>query len=206
MNLVIGSGDANTLLMGKETKGFQDLIRKFVAEDKPYYNALASPIDQLRSGFILEEAYFRQLPDYYYTQIKKTSKELDVCVSTLDFAILEKGEPIDFDELKTLSLTDFLEIIEPLRNTDNSVYLPVIKKTFKKYYIQTQFQLFCSGLHEANLVFLAVESYNDQENYAREITENDYIKFRVNRDTEVIDQLKERALFFQNIKNYLITK
>ena len=100
MNLVIGSGDANALLMGKETKGFQDLIRKFVANDKPYYNALASPIDQLRSGFILEEAYFKQLPDYYYSQIKKSSKEINVCVSTLDFAVLEKAFPDVSEEIE----------------------------------------------------------------------------------------------------------
>jgi hypothetical protein len=203
MNLVIGSGDANTLLMGKDTKGFQDLIRKFVAIDKPYYNALASPIDQLRSGFILEEAYFKQLPDDFYSQIKRASKEIDVCISTLDFAILGKDEVIDFDELKTLSLTDFLEIIEPLRFAEQSEYLPIIQKTFKKYYIQVQFQLFCTDLNSANLVFLAVETYNDQENYAREITERDYIKFRVFRDEQVISQLKERANFFQGIKNYL---
>lgn len=203
MNLIIGSGDIGALLMDKNTKGFQDLVRKFVAEDKPYYNALASPIDQLRTGAVLEERYFQILPEGYYLQYKVTSKEMDVFCSSLDFAFLDKNLVVDFDELKTLSLTDFLEIIEPLRDTSEVEYLPVIKKTFKKYYNQIQCQLFCSDLEAANLVFLAVESYEDAENYYRDILPNDFVSFRIKRDETVISLIKERGKFFQDIKDYL---
>jgi hypothetical protein len=63
MNLTIGSGDVAALMAGKDTKTFGDLMRKFVDENKPYYNALASPIDALRTGAILEKNYLLTLYD-----------------------------------------------------------------------------------------------------------------------------------------------
>ena len=203
MNLVIGSGDIAHLLMGKQTKGYQDLIRKFVAEDKPYYNALASPIDALRTGAILEGLYALILPDDYYCQYKCKYEEMDVFVSSIDFAKINNGNIIDFDELKTMFLIDYLEMIEPIKNTDKSVYLPIIKKSFDKYYNQVQCQLMCSGLDEANLVFLSVDTYKDEENYNRNILENDYAKFRIYRDEKVISEIKNRGQIFQDIKNHL---
>ena len=35
MNLIIGSGDISALMAGINTKTHGDLMRKFVAEDKP---------------------------------------------------------------------------------------------------------------------------------------------------------------------------
>lgn len=202
MNLTIGSGDINHLMMKKETSGFKDLLRKFLSDEKPYYNALASPIDACRTGAILEQKYIDTLPEGYYSQYKIASKELDVFVSTLDFALLDSGNVVDFDELKTLHLYDFLETIEPLRGEPERDYLPVIKKQFKSYYNQIQAQLFCADIESANLVFLAVDSYNDDKNYNRVIQPNDYIKFRIRRDIEVINKIKERATIFQSIKDY----
>lgn len=203
MNLVIGSGDIVHLLMGKQTKGYQDFIRKFVAEDKPYYNALSSPIDALRTGAILEERYALIIPDDYYCQYKCKYDEMDVFVSSIDFARINNGNIVDFDELKTMFLIDYLEMIEPIKNADKSVYLPIIKKSFGKYYNQVQCQLMCSGLDEANLVFLSVDSYKDEENYNRNILESDYAKFRIYRDEKVISEIKNRGQIFQDIKNHL---
>lgn len=202
MNLTIGSGDISALMIGKSTKGYQDFIRKFVEDGKPYYNALASPIDALRTGAILEDRYLLTLPDNYYIQVKVTCIEMDVFTSSLDFAKIEKGVVSDFDELKTLSFFDFIEIIEPLRFSDEKEYLPVIKKTFKKYYNQVQCQLMCSGIEECNLVFLAVETYDDEENFNRVISENDYIKFRIKKDEKAISEIKKRGEIFQQIKNH----
>lgn len=199
MNLTIGSGDISALLMDKKTKGFQDLIRKFVSENAPYYNAIASPIDACRTGAILEDRYLQILPNDYFTQYKVTCSEMDVFTSSLDFALINGGKLIDFDELKTLSLNDYIEIISPLSDD----YIHVIKKTFAKYYNQVQCQLMCSGLESANLVFLAVESYDDEINYSRSIKDSEYRKFRIYRDDLVIEKIKERGILFQNIKNYI---
>lgn len=202
MNLIIGSGDINHLMMKKETSGFKELLRKFLSDEKPNYNALASPIDACRTGAILEQRYTDTLPDGYYSQYKISSKELDVFMSTLDFALLNNGNVVDFDELKTLHLYDFLELIEPLRGEPEEAYLPVIKKQFKAYYNQIQTQLFCADIKFANLVFLAVDSYDDEKNYNRIIQTNDYVKFRISRDDNTINSIKERAKLFQTIKDY----
>lgn len=202
MNLTIGSGDINHLMMKKETSGFKDFLRKFLADEKPNYNALASPIDACRAGAILEQRYAGILPEGYYSQYKVESKEMNVFISTLDFALLDEGKVIDFDELKTLHLYDFLELIEPLRGVSEQVYLPVIKKQFKSYYNQVQAQLFCADIKSANLVFLAVDTYDDDRNNNRVIQPNDYIKFRIKRDDEAVNRIKEKAIIFQSIKDY----
>lgn len=202
MNLRVGSGDIKHLMMGKDTAGFKDLLRRFLSDDTPNYNALASPIDACRTGAILEQKYAEILPDGYYSQYKVTSKELDVMTSTLDFAHLVNGAVDDFDELKTLHLYDFLETIEPLRNEPEPVYLPVIKKLFKAYYNQIQAQLFCADIDSANLVFLAVSSYEDEYNYNRAIQPNDFLKFRISKDEDAINNIKERVVIFQTIKDY----
>jgi len=202
MNLVIGSSDINHLMMKKETSGFKDLLRKFLSDVKPNYNALASSIDACRTGAILEQRYADILPDGYYSQYKVTSGDMNVLTSTLDFALLSDGNVVDFDELKTLHLYDFLEVIEPLRDEFEDDYLPVIKKQFKSYYNQVQAQLFCANIQSANLVFLAVDSYDDEKNYNRIIQPNDYVKFRIFRDDKTINDIKERAMLFQTIKDY----
>ena len=201
MNLTIGSGDITALMAGNHTKAYQDLWRKFTADGKPYYNALASPIDALRAGAILEDRYLLTLPNDYFIQHKVTSKEMDVFTSSLDFARIEKGIVSDFDELKTIYFPDFIDKIEPYRNASPSDCISMIKKEFKKYYQQVQIQLYCSGLSSAYLVFLSVMSYDDDENNARIIQPNEYIKFRIYRDEEVISSITNRGLIFQKVKD-----
>ena len=201
MNLYIGSGDVKSLLMGKETKGYQDLFRKFVSDTTPYYNALASPIDALRTGAILEEKYILTLSDDYYPQVKSHSKEMDVFSSSLDFAKINGGNIVDFDELKTIWFTDFVELIQPMQVLSEEDLQVKIQKDFKTYYNQIQEQLYTTGLQSCNLVFLAVMSYEDDVNYLREIKENEVIKLRIYRNLSVIDKIKDAGQIFQTIKN-----
>lgn len=202
MNLTIGSGDANSLFAGYKTKTFQDLVRKFAAEEKPYYNALSSPIDAFRIGAILENNYLKTLPDDYYFQFKSTCEEMNVFKSSIDFAKIQDGMLVDFDELKTIYFTEFIEIIEP--NRDNEDISFILKNSKLKHnYIQVQFQLMCSGLESANLVYLSVLNYNDEENISRLIQKNDYAKFRIFRDEKIIEKFKERGKIFQDIKDLI---
>ena len=201
MILTIGSGDTTKLLSGKTTKGFASLLQKFVANDRPYWNSFASPIDALRTGAILEPRYLDTLDDSYYSQYKATCKEFDCLTSSLDFAKIEKGFIVDFDELKTIYLTEYIDKIVPLIEDEN--YIDVIKKKFKNNYEQVQFQLLCTGLDSANLVFLAVDSYDDIENGLRDIQDDDFHKFRITRDEMVIAKIMERATIFQTIKNQI---
>ena len=60
-----------------------------------------------------------------------------------------------------------------------SEHTQVLKKKFKQNYEQIQAQLMCSGLLSANLVFLSVETYDDEINFTRNINENEYSKFRI---------------------------
>lgn len=202
MNLTIGSGDISALMAGINTKIFGDLMRKFVDEYKPYYNALASPIDALRTGAILEQNYLKLLTDDYFIQYKVANEEMDVFTSSLDFAKINGGKVVDFDELKTIHFTDYIELIQPLIGKPQDDQIKAIQKTFKKYYNQVQIQLFCSKLDSANLVFLSVDSYDDEENILREIQENEYAKFRIYRDEKVISQIISKAQIFQTIKNH----
>lgn len=202
MNLTIGSGDISALMAGINTKTYGDLMRKFVDDYKPYYNALASPIDALRTGAILEQNYLKILTDDYFIQYKVTNDEMDVFTSSLDFAKINGGKIVDFDELKTIHFTDYIELIQPLINKSQEEQQAIISKTFKKYYNQVQIQLFCSKLESANLVFLSVDSYNDEENIIREIKENEYYKFRIDKNDKIINQIKNKAQIFQSIKNH----
>jgi hypothetical protein len=195
--MYIGSGDVSSLLAGKDTESFKGLLRRFVSGEKPYYNALASPIDALRTGAILEDRYLEILPEGYYAQYRVISNEMDVFRASLDFARLDGGKVVDFDELKTCSLDDFLK----LRDLGDH-YVDLIRKSYKKYYNQIQEQLYCSGLDEAGLVFLVAYSYVDEENRAREIRENEYVRFGICRDETVISQIKERGRIFQQIKDF----
>lgn len=203
MYLTIGSGDTSKLLSGKKTKGFADLLQKFVSKDKPYYNAFASPIDALRTGALLERVYIQTLSDDYYSQYKATSKEFNCLTSSLDFAKLENGAIVDFDEMKTIYFTDFINIVKPLKKLTFKDQIDFLKKKFKNNYNQIQFQLLCSGLKSCNLVFVSVESYVDEENKTRKIEEKDIVRFRIKRDNEIISKIKERAVFFQSIKDFV---
>lgn len=201
MNLYIGSGDIKNILMGVNTKGYQDFMRKFVSDEKPNYNAFASPIDALRTGAILEQRYLQVLDNSYFCQWRSIFTEMDVFISSIDFAKFENGFIIDFDELKTIYLTDYLELIQPLKNKSETEYTSFLKKHFKSNYEQLQAQLMCTGLDYANLVFLSVETYDDEINSQRNILENDFIKFKIKKDDFVIEKIKERGKIFQLIKD-----
>ena len=200
--MYIGSGDVGSLMAGLNTKAQINLLKRFVSDEIPYYNAKASPIDALRTGAILEDRYQLILDDSYYPQCKSISKEMDVFKCSLDFAKIQNSVIVDFDELKTCSFTDFLNL-EPFRN-DNKSGVDYIKKKYKKYYNQVQQQLYCTELNSANMVLLAVYSYVDEENYIRDIKSNEYIKFRIDRDETVIEKIKERGFIFQQLKDYYI--
>lgn len=202
MNLTIGSGDVSALMAGINTKTFGDLMRKFVAEDRPYYNALASPIDALRTGALLEQNYLKLLSDDYFIQYKATNEGMDVFTSSLDFAKINGGKVVDFDEMKTINFSDYINLIHPMIGLDERVQKSLLLKNFKKNYYQVQIQLFCSKLESANLVFVSVDSYIDEENLFREIQENEYAKFRIYRDENIISQIIQKSQIFQTIKNY----
>lgn len=191
-SMYIGSGDCTSLLAGLKTQAHLNLLRRFVSGEVPYYNALASPIDALRTGAILEDRFLLTLPDDYYPQYKVINEEQDVLKSSLDFAKIEKGEVIDFIELKSIGLLDYINLED----------IDYIKKKYKNYYNQVQFQLYCTGLQCATLCFLCVYSYDDNENRVREInTEMDTKRFTIERDEKVINKIKERAEIFQQLKN-----
>ena len=192
--MYIGSGDVSALLAGKDTKAHIQLMQRFVSGEKPYYNAYASPIDALRTGAILEDRYIFCLSDNYYSQYKVQSYEMDVFVASLDFAQIECGEVVDFDELKTCSFDDFLTL--QAKGVDFK------KAPYKQYYNQVQEQLYCTGLYTANLVFLVAYDYDDINNLTRDIKDNEYFKVKIKRDDEIISQIKERGKIFQQIKDY----
>ncbi|MDH6304641.1 hypothetical protein M2459_001377 [Parabacteroides sp. PF5-5] len=202
-SMYIGSGDIKDILKGKHTKGFQNFCRKFFSDEIPYYNSFNSPIDALRTGAILEEKYFQMLPDGYYPQYKVSSEEMSVLLATLDFAKIESGKVVDFDELKTCFCTDFL-IMQDYKDSEYDEYVSFLKKVskYKQNYEQVQHQLYVTGLEEANLAYLEVQTYDDEENKKRIILPDEVIKFRIKRDSEVIEKIKERAAFFQHIKDY----
>lgn len=198
-SMYIGSGDVLALLAGLQTKAHQKLLRRFVSNEKPYYNAKASPIDALRTGAIIEDRYGLILPDNYYPQFKVICEIQDVLTCSLDFAKLEKGNIVDFQELKSCSFNDFLEFENYRTNLDKGI--EYIKKRYKSNYNQVQEQLLCTSLDSAELVFVAVYTYEDEINYNREIKENEIIKFRIKRDEQVISKIIERSNIFQIIKD-----
>jgi hypothetical protein len=201
MNMNIGSGDIPSLLMGLQTKGYADLWRKFLDENPPYYNSFASPIDALRTGAILERNYLDILDSDYFFQIKRTYPEMDVFTCSIDFGKFAGGKLVDFDELKTIWLTDYLEVIQSIKDLNGQSQTDAIKKKFKNNYNQVQDQLMCAELDSANLVFMSVESYDDDVNARRLINPEDVTKFRINRDETVIQQIKERGQIFQQVKD-----
>lgn len=199
-SMYIGSGDIHALMSGKDTLSHLNLLKRFVSGIKPYYNAKASPIDALRTGAILEDRYLLTLPDDYFAQYVVYSENMDVFKCSLNFARMKNGKVIDFDELKSVYLSDYLEFVE-MKDFPDKILARICKK-YKPYYYQVQEQLYCTGLNEANLVFLSVTSYNDDENSNRVIKPNEYFKVRIRRDEAIIEQIKERGKIFQAIKDY----
>ena len=199
--MYIGRGDVHALMSGKDTKSHIALMQRFVSGVKPYYNAFASPIDALRTGAILENRYLLTLPDNYFAQYVVRSDEMDVFKCSIDFARIDKGKLTDFDELKTLYLSDYLDFIEPIKH-DNPSLVEYVRKKHKAYYYQVQEQLFCTHLSSCNLVFLSVTTYDDETNRNRDIQPNEYCKVRIDRDEQAIEEIKKRGKIFQQIKDY----
>lgn len=199
--MYIGSGDIHALMSGKNTKSHIALMQRFVSGIKPYYNAFVSPIDALRTGAILENRYLLTLPENYFTQYVVKSNDMDVFKCSIDFAKIEKGKLIDFDELKTLYLSDYLDFIEPIKH-DNKALVEYVRKKHKAYYYQVQEQLYCTQLESCNLVFLSVTTYDDDTNWRRNIHPNEYCKIRISRDEKAINEIKDRGLIFQQIKDF----
>lgn len=199
-SMYIGSGDVTALLSGIHTKTHQDLLRRFVSDELPNYNAESSPIDALRTGAILEKRFYQSLDDSFIPQKKVISKEYDVCKSTLDFAKIINNEVVDFKELKTCFFTDFLDF-QPFKDVDYNTYTAYLKKYYKHNYNQVQFQLMCTGLDKASLCYLEVKCYDDEKNEQRIIEPEEVIEFRIRRDPSVVQLIKERVTPFQYLKN-----
>lgn len=193
--MYLGSGDTTALLAGKETKTHISLMQRFVSGVKPYFNAYSSPIDACRTGAILEDRMLLCM-DGYFSQYKVICKDMDVFHATLDFAKVEKGEVVDFIELKSIQLTDWIKF------SSVEDKLKWLKSKYNNYYRQVQQQLLCTGLPYGLIRFLCVYSYDDNQNYQREIQENEYFDILIERDNEVIESIKERAFIFQQIKDY----
>lgn len=199
--MYIGSGDIHALMAAKNSKTHAALMQRFVSGVKPYYNAYASPIDALRTGAILEDRFLSTLPDDYFSQYVVENEDMDVFKCSLDFARIEGGKVAEFIELKTLSFSDYIEFVEPIK-ADNDALVAFVKKKHKSYYYQVQEQLYCTGLKECRIAFLSVTSYDDDENYLRDIQPNEYTFVRINRDEAAIAEIKERGMIFQQIKDF----
>ena len=200
--LYIGSGDVHALMMGRTSAGYLRLLQRFVSGIVPHYNALASPIDALRTGAILEERFYQTLPFEWFPQYRVQSDEMDVFRASLDFAKLDEGRVVDFIELKTVNLDEYIENIQPIVD-DNDALLEFLKRKRPSYYNQIQEQMYCAGLDVAHLVFLSVTSYDDAENYARDIKDNEYVMVTVPRDNDIISEIKEKGKLFQIIRDEL---
>lgn len=200
--LYIGSGDVHALMMGRTSAGYLRLLQRFVSGIVPHYNALASPIDALRTGAILEERFYQTLPFEWFPQYRVQSEEMDVFRASLDFAKLDEGRVVDFIELKTVNLDEYIENIQPIVD-DNGALLEFLRRKRPSYYNQIQEQMYCAGLDVAHLVFLSVTSYDDAENYARDIKDNEYVMVTVPRDNDTINEIKEKGKLFQTIRDEL---
>ena len=200
--LYIGSGDVHALMMGRTSAGYLRLLQRFVSGIVPHYNALASPIDALRTGAILEERFYQTLPFEWFPQYRVQSEEMDVFRASLDFAKLDEGRVVDFIELKTVNLDEYIENIQPIVD-DNDALLEFLRRKRPSYYNQIQEQMYCAGLDVAHLVFLSVTSYDDAENYARDIKDNEYVMVTVPRDNDTINEIKEKGKLFQTIRDEL---
>lgn len=197
----IGSGDVASLMSGKDSKAYLSLLQRFVSNEIPYRNAKESPIDALRTGSILEDRFFLVLDDSWFSQYFVQSHEMDVFKATLDFAQLKGGKVVDFIELKTLNFDEYLANVVPFKD-DNDKLMEYLVKKHKAYYYQVQEQLYCTGLDAARICFLSVTSYDDNENYQRDIKPNEYQFVQVARDESVINDILKRGEIFQRLKNH----
>lgn len=195
--MYIGSGDVSALLAGRKTKTHAKLLQRFVSDEKPIYNAYASPIDACRTGQILEDRFAIYLGDEWYSQAVVVCKDMDVFKASLDFAKYENGNVVDFKEMKTKYFDDFLEF----ESMSSDELLNYVKTKDKKYYNQIQEQLWCSGLNKATLVYVAVYTYEDEINYNRIIKSNEVKEITIHRDEDVIFRIASAGAIFQQIKD-----
>ncbi len=193
----IGSGHVKDLLQGVETKGFKDLLVKFIKDERENRNALNSPIQQFRTGAILEEVMYKSMPDSYMAQVRMQSKDYNIMTCTLDFALLDKGKVTYFVEMKTLNFDSFIS----LYSTDNK--LDYVRKYYKSYYNQVQEQMLVTGLKSCTIMFVVVLSDDDNENWNRVFNKEDIVNVVIPFDQKVGDKIIERIKFFQQIKDYL---
>lgn len=203
IELRIGSGDINNLLMKPGSKGFNSLVTKFINNEREHYNAGLSGNKYLRTGDIIEKRYSLTRNEFCITQKKFTCIEFNCLSVHVDFAYYDDfGQLYMIEELKSINLPDYGAIKAIFNTFGFNGSQNEIKRLKRKEYAQIQSQMYCTGLEEAYLVFCPVFSYDDNENLNRIITDNDVIKFRVERDEEFISLLKERLQFFQKIKDY----
>lgn len=201
MYMKIGSGDIKDLLAKFDTKAYRGLWDKFMSNNPPVYNAIRSPIDQLRTGAILEDVYYKRLIEDFLPQYKVTSSDMDCLTVTLDFANLENGKVIEFEELKSVDFDKFIEL-EKLKQSSTDAYTLYLKKYYKIYYNQIQSQLYATGLDKCTLTFVVVYEYDDEINSNRILSDKEYIKFNIKRDEEVINLIKYRLTPFQKFKDF----
>lgn len=195
--MYIGSGDVSALLAGKKTKTHTNLLRRFVSDEKPIYNAYASPIDACRAGQILEDRFALYLGNDWYSQSVVTCEDMDVFKASLDFARYKDGKIVDFKEMKTKSFADFIKF----ESMSDDEILKYVETKDKKYYNQIQEQLMCTGLESATLVYVAVYTYEDEVNYNRIIKPNEVKEITIHRDDSVIKKIREAGSIFQKIKD-----
>jgi hypothetical protein len=193
--MYLGSADTLRLMMGLNTRGHHALLREFVSGERPHYNALASPIEALRTGVILEKRYGVFLGEEYTAQVRVQCAEMDVFRASLDFARFTGGAISSFHELKCVQAEAFQMV------HDAEDRLKYVRSHYKPYWQQVQQQLLCTGLPAANLVFLAVYTYDDYLNHNRDIQAEEVIRVTVPRDEDAIAAIKERGRIFQQIRD-----
>ena len=203
--MYLSSGYVDKLLAGKNTVGHKKLVEMFISGERPIYNAKASPIDAFRIGAILEDRFYLTLDETYLSQYIVWSKDYPFCKATLDFANIKSNKVESFKELKTCFFTDFLNFQE-YKDSPYRDYISYIKTKYKNNYNQIQYQLLCTGLDEADLVYLEVKNYDDSANMERVIQSDEYISFKIYRDEEVINEIRDRLKFFESIVEYFNKK
>lgn len=195
----IGSGNVKDLLQDTKTKGFKNLLIDFIKDEPQYRNALNSPIQQFRTGVILEEVMYKSMPDNYMAQVRVQSKEYDIMTCTLDFALLDKGKITYFVEMKTLNFDSFISLFSATNKLD------YVKKHYKSYYNQVQEQMLVTGLKTCTIMFVVVLSDDDNDNWNRVFKKGEKLDVVIPFDKKVGDKIIERIKFFQQIKDFLCT-
>lgn len=196
-SMYLGSADTPALLADVQTKANQALLRRFVSGCTPVYNALASPIDALRTGAILEERMAEIVEDYL-PQFRVIDEEMNVFRATLDFAHLEGGEVINFIEQKTIWWEEFAELMEA---KEQGRELDYILKNRKHEFQQVQQQIMCTGVNFGTMRFVSVYTYDDDVNRTRDIQPYEWTDVVIRPDDKIIKAIRRRGEIFQKIKD-----